>query len=61
MFFCPVIVELQESSEDTQKKFQAEKQSRRQLDGKVAALEEELADLRMEKENLERVGEVQNF
>ncbi|KAJ6652055.1 hypothetical protein lerEdw1_015258 [Lerista edwardsae] len=46
--------ELQESSQDARHKFQAEKQSRRQLEGKVAALEEELADLRAEKENLEK-------
>ncbi|XP_043386566.1 FK506-binding protein 15 isoform X19 [Chelonia mydas] len=46
--------ELQESSEDMQAKFRAEKQSRRQLDLKVTALEEELADLKVEKENLEK-------
>ncbi|XP_053137976.1 FK506-binding protein 15 isoform X2 [Hemicordylus capensis] len=48
------LTELQESSEDTRSKFQVEKQSRRQLDGKVAALEEELADLRVEKASLEK-------
>lgn len=51
-----VLAELQGSSEDTQAKFRAEKQSRRQLDLKVTALEEELADLKVEKENLEKVG-----
>uniref|UniRef100_A0A8C8SXV4 peptidylprolyl isomerase n=1 Tax=Pelusios castaneus TaxID=367368 RepID=A0A8C8SXV4_9SAUR len=48
------LAELQGSSEDTQAKFRAEKQSRRQLDLKVTALEEELGDLKVEKENLEK-------
>ncbi|XP_024079035.2 FK506-binding protein 15-like, partial [Terrapene carolina triunguis] len=48
------LAELQESSEDTQAKFRAEKQSRRQLDLKVTAMVEELADLKVEKENLEK-------
>ncbi|XP_048368516.1 FK506-binding protein 15 isoform X1 [Sphaerodactylus townsendi] len=48
------LAELQQSSEDTRNKFQVEKQSRRQLDVKTAALEEELCDLRVEKENLEK-------
>ncbi|XP_063000887.1 FK506-binding protein 15 [Elgaria multicarinata webbii] len=48
------LAELQESSEDTRSKFQVEKQGRKQLEGKVAVLEEELADLRVEKENLEK-------
>uniref|UniRef100_A0A452J4S5 peptidylprolyl isomerase n=1 Tax=Gopherus agassizii TaxID=38772 RepID=A0A452J4S5_9SAUR len=49
-----VLAELQESSEDTHTKFRAEKQSRRQLDLKVTTLEEELADLKLERENLEK-------
>ncbi|XP_025021988.1 FK506-binding protein 15 isoform X1 [Python bivittatus] len=48
------LAELQESSAEAKNKFQVEKQSRKLLDGKVAALEEELADLRVEKENLEK-------
>uniref|UniRef100_A0A8C0VMZ7 peptidylprolyl isomerase n=1 Tax=Cyanistes caeruleus TaxID=156563 RepID=A0A8C0VMZ7_CYACU len=48
------VAELQEASQDTQSKFKAEKQSRKQLDMKIAALEEELTDLRVEKETLER-------
>uniref|UniRef100_A0A803W5B6 peptidylprolyl isomerase n=2 Tax=Ficedula albicollis TaxID=59894 RepID=A0A803W5B6_FICAL len=48
------VAELQEASQDTQSRFKAEKQSRKQLDMKMAALEEELADLRVEKETLER-------
>lgn len=51
MFFA----ELQEISEDSQTKFKAERQSRRQLEVKVTVLEEELADLKAEKENLEKV------
>lgn len=47
--------ELQEASEDTQTRFKAEKQSRKHLDMKITALEEELADLKVEKETLERV------
>lgn len=50
-----MFAELQEASQDTQSRFKAEKQSRKQLDMKIAALEEELADLRVEKETLERV------
>ncbi|PKU29551.1 hypothetical protein llap_20145 [Limosa lapponica baueri] len=46
--------ELQEASEDTQSRFKAEKQSRKQLDMKITALEEELTDLKVEKETLER-------
>ncbi|XP_063172559.1 FK506-binding protein 15 isoform X2 [Candoia aspera] len=48
------LAELQESSAEAKNKFQVEKQSRQLLDGKVTALEEELADLRVEKENLEK-------
>uniref|UniRef100_A0A8C6Z5S3 peptidylprolyl isomerase n=1 Tax=Nothoprocta perdicaria TaxID=30464 RepID=A0A8C6Z5S3_NOTPE len=51
----PVLAELQEASEDTQTRFKAEKQSRKHLDMKIAALEEELTDLKVEKETLERV------
>lgn len=51
--------ELQEASEDAQTRFKAEKQSRKQLDMKITALEEELTDLRVEKETLERVWLVQ--
>lgn len=50
-----IFAELQEASEDTQTRFKAEKQSRKQLDMKITALEEELTDLRVEKETLERV------
>ncbi|KAM4889614.1 FK506-binding protein 15 isoform 2-T2 [Sylvia borin] len=48
------VAELQEASQDTQSRFKAEKQSRKQLDMRIAALEEELTDLRVEKETLER-------
>lgn len=48
------LVELQEVSEHAQSKFKAEKQSRRELDVKVTTLEEEVLDLRVEKENLEK-------
>ncbi|XP_041330836.1 FK506-binding protein 15 isoform X4 [Pyrgilauda ruficollis] len=48
------VAELQEASQDTQSRFKAEKQSRKQLDMKIAALEEELTDLRVEKETLEK-------
>lgn len=53
-----LFAELQEASQDTQSRFKAEKQSRKQLDMKIAALEEELTDLRVEKETLERVWPV---
>ncbi|XP_062446936.1 FK506-binding protein 15 isoform X3 [Rhea pennata] len=48
------LAELQAASEDTQTRFKAEKQSRRHLDMKITALEEELTDLKVEKETLER-------
>ncbi|XP_032905327.1 FK506-binding protein 15 isoform X2 [Amblyraja radiata] len=44
--------ELQETSERAQTKCKAEKQSRKQLQVKVAGMEEELVDLRAEKDNL---------
>ncbi|XP_054545430.1 FK506-binding protein 15 isoform X1 [Talpa occidentalis] len=48
------VSELQETSEQAQSKFKSEKQSRKQLELKVTALEEELTDLRTEKESLEK-------
>lgn len=50
------MLELREASEQTQSKFKSEKQSRRQLELKVTSLEEELTDLRAEKESLEKVS-----
>lgn len=46
--------ELQETSEQAQSKVKNEKQSRKQLELKVTALEEELTDIRAEKESLEK-------
>ncbi|KAM8796667.1 FK506-binding protein 15 [Eudromia elegans] len=48
------LAELQEASEDTRARFKAEKQSRKHLDMKIATLEEELTDLKLEKETLEK-------
>ncbi|XP_068925668.1 FK506-binding protein 15 isoform X2 [Petaurus breviceps papuanus] len=48
------ITELQETSEQAQSKFKTEKQSRKQLELKLAALEEELTDLKAETESLEK-------
>ncbi|XP_069465910.1 FK506-binding protein 15 isoform X2 [Ambystoma mexicanum] len=48
------LTELQEISDHAQSRFKAEKQSHRQLDMKVTTLEEEVLDLRVEKENLEK-------
>lgn len=53
---CSDIPELQDTSEQAQTKFKSEKQSRKQLELKVTSLEEELADLRAEKESLEKVN-----
>ena len=53
---CHYTPELQETSEQAQSRFKSEKQSRRQLELKVTCLEEELADLRAEKESLEKVS-----
>lgn len=55
---CCYIPELQETSERAQSKFKGEKQSRRQLELKVTSLEEELSDLRSEKESLEKVKSI---
>ncbi|XP_038637444.1 FK506-binding protein 15 isoform X1 [Scyliorhinus canicula] len=48
------LTELQELSERTGTRCKAEKQRRKELEVKVASLEEELVDLRVEKENLEK-------
>ncbi|XP_041049058.1 FK506-binding protein 15-like isoform X2 [Carcharodon carcharias] len=48
------LTELQEVSERAQTRCKAEKQSRKELEVKVVSLEEELIDLRAEKENLEK-------
>ncbi|KAJ7308051.1 hypothetical protein JRQ81_008554 [Phrynocephalus forsythii] len=53
------LAELRESSEEAKTRYQTEKQSRKQLEGKVAAWEEELTDLRAEKENLEKMSLMQ--
>lgn len=53
---CCYIPELQEASEQAQARVKSEKQSRKQLELQVTALEEELADLRAEKESLEKVS-----
>ncbi|XP_043542168.1 FK506-binding protein 15-like [Chiloscyllium plagiosum] len=51
----PVCVsELQEVSEHAQTQCKAEKQRRKELEVKVASLEEELMDLRTERKNLEK-------
>ncbi|XP_029419618.1 FK506-binding protein 15 isoform X2 [Nannospalax galili] len=46
--------ELQVTSQQANSKFKSEKQSRRQLELRVTSLEEELTDLRAEKESLEK-------
>ncbi|XP_043913905.1 FK506-binding protein 15 [Protopterus annectens] len=48
------LAELQETSEHAQTQYKTEKQSRKQLEGKVSTLEEELADVRAEKEILKK-------
>lgn len=48
------LAELQETSQHAQSQCKAEKQSRKQLEGKFSTLEEELADIRAEKEILEK-------
>ncbi|XP_032993463.1 FK506-binding protein 15 isoform X3 [Lacerta agilis] len=50
------LAELQKSSDDMKSRYQEEKLSGKQLDEKVAALEEELADIRIKKENLEKLS-----
>ena len=53
---CCHISELQETCQQVQSKLKSEKQSRRQLELRVTSLEEELTDLRTEKESLEKVS-----
>ncbi|XP_053329142.1 FK506-binding protein 15 [Spea bombifrons] len=48
------LIEAQETSERTKSRAKTEKDGRRQLEARLAALEEEAADLKAEKENLEK-------
>nr|XP_028571166.1 FK506-binding protein 15-like isoform X1 [Podarcis muralis] len=54
------LAELHKSSDDMKSRYQEEKLSGKNLDEKVAALEEELADIRVQKENLEKVKKIMN-
>uniref|UniRef100_A0A4W3JV39 peptidylprolyl isomerase n=1 Tax=Callorhinchus milii TaxID=7868 RepID=A0A4W3JV39_CALMI len=52
------LTELQEVTEHAQTRYKAEKLKCKQLEAKSSAMEEELLDLRVEKENLEKVKSV---
>ena len=55
LFFVFVIVESTEQSDQLKQSLKEEKQTRKRLESKVDHIEEELNDLRNEKESLERV------
>uniref|UniRef100_H3B7N5 peptidylprolyl isomerase n=1 Tax=Latimeria chalumnae TaxID=7897 RepID=H3B7N5_LATCH len=48
------LIELQETAEQSQAQYKVEKKGRKQLEAKVTTLEEEIGDLRIEKESLEK-------
>ncbi|KAG8447401.1 hypothetical protein GDO86_014757 [Hymenochirus boettgeri] len=47
-------IEAQETSEQSKTRAKSEKETRRQMESRLAALEEEMSDLKAEKENLEK-------
>ena len=55
VFFVFVTVESSEQSDKLKQSLKEEKQTRKRLESKVDHIEEELNDLRHEKESLERV------
>lgn len=56
--FSRVTVESAEESDKLKQSFKEEKQARKRLESKVEHIEEELNDLKHEKESLEKVGTV---
>lgn len=56
--FSRVTVESAEESDKLKQSFKEEKQTRKKLESKVEHIEEELNDLKHEKESLEKVGTV---
>lgn len=56
--FSRVAVESAEESDKLKQSFKEEKQTRKKLESKVEHIEEELNDLKHEKESLEKVGTV---
>lgn len=56
--FSRVTVESAEESDKLKQSFKEEKQTRKKLESKVEHFEEELNDLKHEKESLEKVGTV---
>lgn len=54
--FSRVTVESAEESDKLKQSFKEEKQTRKRLESKVEHIEEELNDLKHEKESLEKVG-----
>lgn len=53
--FLPCVSELKETAEATQTQHRSEKQRRKQMQLRLSSLEEELQDLKTEKESLDRV------
>ena len=58
--FSRVTVESAEESDKLKQSFKEEKQTRKRLESKVEHIEEELNDLKHEKESLEKVGKARN-
>lgn len=56
--FSRVTAESAEESDKLKQSFKEEKQTRKRLESKVEHIEEELNDLKHEKESLEKVGTV---
>lgn len=56
--FSRATVESAEESDKLKQSFKEEKQARKKLESKVEHIEEELNDLKHEKESLEKVGTV---
>lgn len=53
---CLCVLEVKEEAERAQAKYHSEKQRRKQLELRVNNMEEELLDLKADKESLERVS-----
>ena len=53
---CVCVPELKEAAERTQAQYRSEKQRRKEMELRVGNMEEEVQDLKTDKESLERVS-----
>lgn len=58
---CSCVSELKEEAERVQTQYRSEKQRRKETELKVNTMEEELQDLKTDKESLERVSGCHSF